>query len=130
MPAVPLTIAFINAINTGDVPTLVSLMTAGHRLQIFDEPPVVGVAQNQRAWSGYLESFPSYLIHPQQIADCGGGRVAVLGHTTGSHLGLRDEEEAKETLIWLADTTGGAVAVWTLTEDSLQNRDRYRLARM
>jgi SnoaL-like domain len=127
LPAVPLTIAFIDAINHGDVPALGSLMTADHRLQIFDESPVVGREANQRAWSGYLESFPSYLIYPRQITDCGDGIAAVLGHTSGSHLGLTDAEEATETLIWLAETTDGAVAVWTLVEDSPLNRARYGL---
>jgi SnoaL-like domain len=127
LPAVPLAIAFINAINQGDVPALVSLMTADHRLQIFDEPPVVGRDANQRTWTGYLESFSSYLIYPRRIADCGHGVAAVLGHTTGSHLGLSDAEEAKDTLIWLAETTDGAVAVWTLVEDSPLNRARYGL---
>jgi ketosteroid isomerase-like protein len=127
LPPVPLTIAFINGINLGDVPALVSLMTPDHRLQIFDEAPVVGRDANQRAWTDYVESFRSYLIHPRQITDCGNGIVAVLGHTTGSHLGLSDAEESTETLIWLAETTDGGVAVWTLIEDSSVNRARYGL---
>ena len=129
LPAVPLTIAFITAINQGDLAALVSLMTADHRLQIFDESPVVGRDANKRAWTGYLASFPSYVIYPRQIADCGDGIAAVLGHTTGSHLGRSDAEEAQETLIWLAETTDGEVAVWTLLEDSPLNRERYGLGR-
>jgi hypothetical protein len=103
------------------------LMTPDHRLQIFDESPVVGRDANERAWRGYLESFPNYLIYPHQITDVGRGAVAVLGHTTGSHLGLSDAEESKETLIWLAETAGGAVAVWSLVDDSSVNRSRYGL---
>jgi SnoaL-like domain len=119
--------AFINCINLGDVPGLVSLMTPDHRLEIFDEPPVVGRDANEHAWTGYVDSFPSYLIYPHRIADCGDGIVAVLGHTTGSHLGLSDAEESNETLIWLARTADGKVAGWTLVEDSAVNRERYRL---
>jgi hypothetical protein len=119
--------AFVNCINLSDLSGLVSLMTPDHRLQIFAESPVVGRDANQRAWMGYLDSFPSYLIHPHRITDCGNGIVAVLGHTTGSHLGLSDVEEAKESLIWLAETADGAVATWTLVEDSSVNRARYGL---
>ncbi len=119
--------AFVNCINLGDAPGLVSLMTPDHRLQIFDESPVVGREANEQAWVGYLDSFPAYLIHPHRFADSGNGTVAVLGHTTGSHLGLSEADEAKETLIWLADTANGEVAAWTLVEDSSVNRTRYGL---
>ena len=127
LPPVPLALAFVSCINLGDVPGRVALMTPDHRLQIFDEPPVVGRDANERAWTGYLESFPSYSIYPHQIADCGDGIAAGLGHTTGSHLGLSDAEESKETLIWLARTADGAVAGWMLVEDSSLNRARYGL---
>jgi hypothetical protein len=55
----------------------------------FEETPVTGRDDNERAWSGYFEAFPTYLILPHQIAQAPGGEVAVLGHTTGSHLGWR-----------------------------------------
>jgi hypothetical protein len=48
--------------------------------------------------------------------------VAVLGHTTGSHLGLSDEEEQELTLIWIAEIRHGRVRVWRLREDSPENR--------
>jgi hypothetical protein len=78
----------VNCINHRDLPGLVSLMSDDHRLQVFDETPVTGRDDNERAWSGYFEAFPTYLIHPHQIAEAPDGEVAVLGHTTGSHLGL------------------------------------------
>jgi len=55
-------LAFVNCINHGDLPGLVSLMSDDHRLQVFDETPVTGRDDNERAWSGYFEAFPSYLI--------------------------------------------------------------------
>jgi SnoaL-like domain len=127
MPPVPLVLGFIDCINRCDLSGLVAMMAPDHRLQIFDESPLVGREANERAWSGYMTSFPSYLIYPHQIADCGNGVVAVLGHTTGSHLGLSDTEESQETLIWVAETAAGSVAAWTLVEDSPVNRERYGL---
>jgi hypothetical protein len=47
--------------------------------------------------------------------------VAVLGHTTGSHLGLSDEDEQQLTLIWIAEISDGAVRAWRLLEDSPEN---------
>ena len=102
-------------------------MSPDHRLQVFDEAPVVGRDVNERAWAGYFESFPSYLIYPHRIADIPGGVVATLGHTTGSHLGLTDAEESRLTLIWVAETAQGTVASWTLVQDTPINRDRFRL---
>ena len=68
-------------------------MTDDHALDVFDEPPVVGRPANFEAWRGCVNSFPDYVIYPHRIA-LSGDTVAILGHTTGSHLGLPDEEES------------------------------------
>ncbi len=77
-------------------------MTEAHTLQVLDEAPLEGKAANVEAWKGYASSFPEYLIYPHRLAELD-GRVAVLGHTTGSHLALPDAEERMLTVIWLAD---------------------------
>ena len=104
-------------------------MTDGHRLTVFDEHPVVGKAGNAQAWRGYFTSFPEYVIYPHKLASATAATVAILGHTAGSHLGLPDDAEARETLIWLAETTSGLVRSWTLMEDTPANRRRYALDR-
>jgi ketosteroid isomerase-like protein len=118
---------FVAAINNGDVAALGELMTNDHTLQVFDEAPLVGRDANLGAWRGYLESFPGYVIHVHETADRN-GVVAVLGHTTGSHLGLPDAEEAHQTLIWLAEESGGAVRTWQRVEDTVETRERVGLA--
>ena len=55
LPPVPLVLAFVNCINLRDLPGLVSLMSPDHRLQVFDEAPVVGRDVNERAWAGYFD---------------------------------------------------------------------------
>jgi hypothetical protein len=102
-------------------------MTDDHRLEIFDEEPLIGKDTNAAAWRGYFESFPDYVIYPRIIVEVTDTLVAILGHTTGSHLGLPDDEEAQETLIWLAETSTGQVRVWTLMEDSPETRRRLSL---
>jgi hypothetical protein len=55
------------------------------------------------------------------------GVVAILGHTTGSHLGLPDAEERELLLIWFAHVRGGQVERWRLIEDTPSNRQRFGL---
>jgi hypothetical protein len=105
----------------------VPLTLADHRLRVFDEPPLTGRGENKRAWAGSVDAFPSYLIYPHRIAESPGGFVAVLGHTTGSHLGLADDEDARQTLIWVAECLTGAIRGWTLIEDTPLTRARYGL---
>ncbi len=93
LPPVAAVIGFIDCVNRGDI--------AG--------------------WQGYASAFPDYVIYPHRIAEQG-TRVAVLGHTTGSHLGLPDDQERAKTLIWLADVTDGALRLWRLLPDSPENR--------
>ena len=44
------------------------------------------------------------------------------GRNPGPHLALPDAEESQRTLIWLADVQGDRVAVWTLVEDTPEQR--------
>jgi hypothetical protein len=53
--------------------------------------------------------------------------VAILGHTTGSHLGLSDDEERQLTLIWLAEVVDGGIRSWRLIEDTPENRHWFGL---
>lgn len=126
-PPVALALSFIDCINRCDLATLSDLLSADHRLEVFDEVPLIGRQANTVAWSGYLEEFPGYVIYPRRIAERGAS-VAILGHTAGSHLGLSDEDERKLTLIWLADTRDGYVTRWKLIEDNTENRGAWGLA--
>ena len=126
LPPVAVAIGFVDRINRGDVDALGKLMTDDHELLVFDEPPVAGREANVDAWRGYLQSFPDYVIYPRRIAESD-RNVAILGHTTGSHLGLPDAEESSLTMIWLAEVVGGAVRRWRLVEDEPENRRRFGL---
>ena len=129
LPPIAATIAFVDRINRGDVAGLAELMTADHTLIVFEEEPLAGRDRNVDAWRDYASAFPDYVIHPHRLA-ADGSRVAVLGHTTGSHLGLGDEEESAVTLIWVADVAGGLVRTWRLVEDSAANRASLGLDRV
>jgi ketosteroid isomerase-like protein len=126
MDAVRLVMSFIDCINRGDVDGLGRLMSEDHTLQVFDEPALIGREANLAAWRGYVESYPGYRIHPHATAALA-GLVAVLGHTTRSHLGLPDDQESQLTLIWLAEVADQALRSWTLVADTPANRQRFLL---
>jgi ketosteroid isomerase-like protein len=121
LPPVAVVLSFIDRVNHGDVEGLGRLMTEDHTLEVLDETPLRGRAANVQAWRGYVTSFPAYVIYPRRISEPA-GRVAVLGHTTGSHLGLPDEQERELTLIWVATVAGGRVSGWRLLEDTAELR--------
>jgi hypothetical protein len=112
---------FIDCINRRNVDGLGDSMTDDHALHVFDEPPLVGRTANLEAWRGYLTSFPEYVIHAHAFAAVL-DRVAVLGHTTGSHLGLPDDDERALTLIWVATVTDGRLSRWCLLDDTPEHR--------
>ena len=123
-PDVVAVMKFIECINRGDAGGLDVLMTDQHTLHVFHETPLVGRAAVMEAWRGYIESFPDYLIHPHEFTHANGG-VAVLGHTTGSHLALTDENERQITLIWFARVERGRLRLWRLLEDTPRQRREF-----
>ena len=125
-PPVAVAVSFVACVNRRDLHGLGRAITDDHELRVFDEPPHVGRRANIEAWRGYFTSFPDYTIYPRAISERE-GTVAVLGHTTGSHLGLPDEKERRRTLIWLAVAARGRARSWSLIEDNRPNRQRFGL---
>jgi ketosteroid isomerase-like protein len=117
LPAVAAVIGFIDAINRGDVDRLVALMSPDHRLQVLREPALTGREANRDAWVGYASAFPDYVIYPDRIVHRGDD-VLVLGSTTGSHLGLSDQEERQLKVIWRATVRDGLLALWQVIDDT------------
>jgi ketosteroid isomerase-like protein len=122
LPPVAAVIGFIDCINRGDIDGLGRLMTDDHELVIFGEEALRGRTRNTQAWAGYAAAYPDYVIYPRAVAEPRDGCVAVLGHTTGSHLGLADHEESKLSLIWLAEVQDGQLCRWRLLEDTPDRR--------
>jgi hypothetical protein len=125
-PPIAVAISFVDAINRRDLAALGALMTDDHALVVFDEPPLSGRAANVEAWQGYMAAYPTYVIHPHALA-VRDARVAIVGTTSGSHLGLPDEAEMQQSLIWLAGISGSQVAAWTLVADRPEHRHRLGL---
>jgi len=115
LPPLAAVVSFVDCINRADVPGLGRLMTDDHHLVVLDEPPLVGRAANMAAWDGYFRGFPLYVVYPRHLT-ARGDSVAVLGTTTGSHLGLPDHEEQRLDVLWLAEVTGGRLRRWEVVE--------------
>ena len=126
LPPVAAVIGFVDAINRGDVDRLVSLMSPDHRLQVHQESPVAGREANREAWYGYVTAFPDYVIYPDRIVHRGDD-VLVLGSTTGSHLGLPDEQERQLKLIWRATVRDGLLVLWQIMADTPGQRSSLGL---
>ena len=124
MPPVAAVVSFIDAINRGDIVHLASLMSDDHRLQVFDESPLDGKEANIVGWRGYTSLFPNYVIYPHQLV-ARNAEVIVLGHTTGSHLDLPDEQESGLTLLWRALVRDGRLQLWQLIEDTPDRRVQF-----
>ncbi|MGN6677895.1 MAG: nuclear transport factor 2 family protein [Streptosporangiaceae bacterium] len=128
LPPVAAVISFVDCINRGDAEGLGKLMTDDHELVVFDEDALIGRSANLDAWTGYAAAYPRYVIHPRAITEPGDGCVAVLGHTTGSHLALADDEERKLSVIWLTQVTNGQLRCWRLLEDTPDRRTELGFA--
>ena len=91
LAAAAVALAFVDCINRRDLDGLTALMSADHRLEVFDEDPLVGRNANVDAWRGYFGAFPEYLIYAREISERD-GVVAILGNhdydydpTRGAH---------------------------------------------
>jgi hypothetical protein len=102
-------------------------MSPGHRLQVLREPPLAGRDANREAWHGYVTAFPDYVIYPDRFVHRG-DEVLVLGSTTGSHLGLPDQEERELKVIWRATVRDGLLVLWQVMEDTPGQRAFLELA--
>jgi hypothetical protein len=115
LPPLAAVVSFVDCINRGDLDGLGRLMTDDHQLVVLDEPPLVGRDANLVAWDGYFTGFPLYVVYPRHLA-AQGSTVAVLGTTTGSHLGLPDHEELQLDVLWLAEVSHGQLSRWEIAE--------------
>jgi ketosteroid isomerase-like protein len=127
LPPIAAAVSFIDRINHRDLDGLLALMTEDHHLQVLTEAPLRGKQAQGPAWTGYFTSFPNYVIYPRRIA-ANGSQVAIQGQTTGSHLGLPDDQELKLSVIWIADVRDGQLASWRIVQDAPELRAALGLA--
>jgi hypothetical protein len=119
-------LAFIDAINHGDIEGIAALMAENYAIQFSDSAPEQGRDGGIDGWRGYCSSYPQYAVHPWRFASKG-NIAAILGATTGSHLDLPDDEELAMPLIWLGHCRDGEIVLWHLIDDTPANRAEWGL---
>ncbi len=120
---VDVALRFVEAINRLDHRRLEAPMTDDHVFVDLAGERVTGKGPMSARWKDYFDRFPGYMIHIGEI-HLVGQDVALIGRTTGSHLGLPRLEESREPIIWVTNIRGNRVAEWRL----YPNTERSRLA--
>jgi len=87
-----------------------ALQTEDFTFTSYSEEVYVG----RDGWHDYFSSNPDYWIHVEKLITSGNG-VAVIGHTSGCHVGPDVEE--KWTILWTAQIRDGLVFQWRIYSD-------------
>ena len=119
----PLDLAFrfVECINRRDIDSLAELMTDDHVFIDLSGEEHHGRDAMVEGWRSYFTQFPEYMIH-LAAAYILGDKVALVGRTTGSHIGQPRHEEFQGTVIWVAETRQGKLKRWQLVDDTPPNR--------
>ena len=114
--AIDLVLRYIGYVNAGNREAVYAL-THGE-VRFID---IQGVSYQEREFmTNYMEAFPEYRIHVQTALHSGNS-VALIGTTSGSH--VPPEIEKGETLVWIAEASGGRISHWRIYA-----RNSYRSA--
>jgi uncharacterized protein (TIGR02246 family) len=109
-------LAFIEAINAGDVDALSQLMTDDHAFIDAHGNEVTGREQMTAGWRGYFEWFPDYRIEVTDIFE-NGEEFALYGFAGGSFKG-NPEAAWRLPAAWKAIVEDGRIARWQVYADT------------
>jgi ketosteroid isomerase-like protein len=104
---------FVTAINSHDVQTLTSLMTADHVFVDSLGNRVHGAASMETGWRGYFGMCPDYRIQTDDVM-ANGGAVLAVGEAGGTIDGVIWRTPAA----WKAVIRDGRVAEWRVFADN------------
>lgn len=125
--AMKITLNFVDKINQGDIQGLVSHLAPNHTFIDTQGDVEYDLQRVIEGWQNYLESFPDYQIYIRR-AFLTGDSVAIIGHTTGSHLNLPDAEEFhNEGVIWVSQVEDAKLTLWQILHDTVKNYQRLNL---
>jgi ketosteroid isomerase-like protein len=113
MQPAALVLAFVDAINTHDVPRIVAMCTQDHQF-IDAYGNIVAAERLHEAWTGYFSFMPSYGIEIETVlAD--GDLAAVFGTAWGN---LGGERAWRRPAAWRARVQGGLIQLWQVYVDT------------
>jgi ketosteroid isomerase-like protein len=109
-------LAFVEAINTHNLPTLGKLMTEDHSFIDAHGNEVVGREKMLAGWRGYFEWFPDYEIEVAQIFE-NGEEFGLFGYAGGSFKG-NPKQSWRLPAAWKATVRDQRVALWQVYADT------------
>ncbi|MFW9889758.1 MAG: nuclear transport factor 2 family protein [Candidatus Thorarchaeota archaeon] len=108
---------FIECINAGDAEDLMMHQTKDFTFIDYDGDVTTG----RDDWYSYFENYPEYKIHIDHLLD-GGNGVAIIGRTTGCHVGPKVEKNW--TILWIAQVRGDLIAEWRIYSNVHEIREK------
>jgi ketosteroid isomerase-like protein len=112
-------LAFVDAINAGDLAAIRALMTDGHTFTDAKDLSYSGANMMIGGWKHFLHAFPEYRITLQQtFADA--NRVALFGYAEGSWRvdGTVLPQRWRVAAAWLAEVVSDKIDHWTVFCDT------------
>jgi len=112
-------LAFMGAINAGDVKSLVSLMTSDHTFVDSMGITTSGKENMANGWRGFFKIFPDYKNTIEGLCQCG-STVMAYGHASGTYNGKRGlvpENRISMPAAWKAVIDGSKVKEWRVYAD-------------
>ena len=103
---------YIDAVNAGDLAGIASLTAENVKFTDYEGD----VYWEKDFMHGYLKEFPEYKIHVRHALE-GGNGLAIIGKTSGSHVG--PEVEEREILVWTAEVRDGLISEWRIYKAEL-----------
>ena len=111
---------FIECINAGDAEDLMMHQTKDFTFIDYDGDVTTG----KDGWYSYFENYPEYKIHIDHLVN-GGIGVAIIGKTTGCHVGPKVEKNW--TILWIAQVRGNLIAEWRIYSDVHEIREKANI---
>jgi ketosteroid isomerase-like protein len=111
---------FIRCINAGDAEDLMMHQTEDFVFIDYDGDVTTG----QDDWHSYFENYPEYKIHIDHLVN-GGNGVAIIGRTTGCHVGPKVEKNW--IILWIAQVRGDLIAEWRIYSDVHEIREEVNI---
>lgn len=113
-------LAFLDAINSGDVDKLCALMSEDHLFVDALGNKVQGRESMRKAWTGYFQWFPDYRVsHEEILSD--GDLVAAFGAAEGTYAPKGKLEKSNHWVApaaWKAVVKNGLVKEWRVYADN------------
>jgi ketosteroid isomerase-like protein len=111
---------FIACINAGDAEDLMMHQTEDFMFIDYDGD----ITKGRDGWYDYFENYPEYRIQIDQMIN-GGDGVAIIGRTTGCHVGPTVEKTW--TILWVAQVRGVLISEWRIYSDVHEIREKVKI---